>query len=239
MSFFDPQHLYYRSQRYSHKGQVLHKKPVKQDYALTSEDLKDAIKIVQAYGYYISPSPPTNLQLYSELYTVNVNPTPNYYTYSFKWSSLYAGINNTSILQDAPPGSQFSLKIRLISISCVTDMITPLTGSTISLTFDNLETSINTTYNCFFELTPQTSAEYQLVYGADQNTFSPSNNIRSIQLENPESSSSLSSYTIEDIDQFRTDHLPDTNAFSITMSHVDEELDFINATFIISINAAY
>ena len=58
MSFFDPQGLYYRPQRKSHKGQVLQKKANTIVYAITESDVKHSINVLNSYGYYVSPTPP-------------------------------------------------------------------------------------------------------------------------------------------------------------------------------------
>ena len=99
MSFFDPQHLYSHRQNYSHHGQVNRKKPVKRKYALTDNDLKESIQCCQAYGYYVSRSPPSNPDNHILVNTYHLAATPQIQNYSYGWNLLYTSINNTYILQ--------------------------------------------------------------------------------------------------------------------------------------------
>lgn len=65
MSDFDPFKLYQKHYKKSYTGQVIRKKPTENIYAFTQRDLKQAIKIIEAYGYSLAqPIPPGQISIY-------------------------------------------------------------------------------------------------------------------------------------------------------------------------------
>lgn len=235
MSFFDPQRLYSHHQNYSHKGQINRKKPVKRHYALNTADLKNAIDACHAYGYYVSSSPPVDLTLRSIFNTYYVSLTPQTQSYSFGWNELYSSINNTYILQNAPEGSQFTLTIYLMSISCKIQKGSA--ANTMQITSDNINLSRSISYSTFAEITPYNSVNYQLVYGDQNQTFNYNTNVT--QSNYSPNTGYISKYETNDIDSFRENHLPSSPAFAISNTSSSSYVMYVTASFAISINAAY
>lgn len=57
MSTFDPHGLYFRSNRKTHKGQIIQKRFVDHDSSFSKEDLTRSFRVLSAYGYYTSQTP--------------------------------------------------------------------------------------------------------------------------------------------------------------------------------------
>lgn len=124
MSRFDPFNLYTHSQRHSHSGQIIRKKPVKPQYAISNDMIRDAKRILEAVGLYNTLPPPAPIKPISDVFTLygssddpyiinitDTNPIP------VQWSDVWPGIKSSfSNLFDSVP-NPFSLEIKVISFT--------------------------------------------------------------------------------------------------------------------------
>lgn len=127
MSRFDPFDLYSHRQKYSHEGQILRKKPVKTNYAISREMIKEAQRILTAVGMYNqipTPSPQPVLRTYTNLLNSSYTGHGQLLTgdFSFKISNIFSDVSGIrsafdNVLNAEGTLSSFHVTIILNSLS--------------------------------------------------------------------------------------------------------------------------